>query len=116
MKFVSGASTRKPEASEILKTIEFPWPIANIVLQHHERLDGQGYPDGIKGEAICLEARIIAVADVIEAIASHRPYRQALGIDVALDEVKKFKGIKYDSAVVDACLKLFKEKNFSLPS
>ena len=98
----------------ILKTVDFPWPIAKIVLQHHERLDGSGYPDGLSGDAIVLEARVLAVADVVEAMASHRPYRAALGIDKALEEISKNKGALYDPEVVDACLKLFYEKGFKL--
>ena len=97
---------------DILKTVNFPWPVAQITLQHHERLNGSGYPQGLKGEEILLEARIIGVADVIEAMSSHRPYRPALGIDVALEEISKNSGILYDAKVVDVCLKLFKEKNF----
>jgi PAS domain S-box-containing protein/putative nucleotidyltransferase with HDIG domain len=96
----------------ILKTVEFTPPIAEIVLQHHERLDGSGYPNGLKGEEIILEARIIAVADVVEAMASHRPYRASLGKDKALEEITLSSGISYDSDVVNACLKLFKEKDF----
>jgi HD-GYP domain-containing protein (c-di-GMP phosphodiesterase class II) len=97
---------------DILKNIEFPWPLAKIVLQHHERLDGSGYPSGLTGENILLEAKIIAVADVIEAMASHRPYRPALGIDKALDEISQNRGIIYEASIVDACLRLFK-KGFS---
>jgi len=97
---------------DILKSIEFPWPIAQIVLQHHERMDGSGYPNGLSDEDICLEARILAVADVVEAMASHRPYRPALGIDKALEEISRNKGVVYDAKVVDACLKLFREKGF----
>lgn len=97
---------------DILKSIEFPWPIEKIVLQHHERLDGSGYPRGLKGEDIIIEARIIGVADVVEAMSSHRPYRPALGIDAALEEITQKKGILYDPEVVDICLKLFKEKEF----
>jgi putative nucleotidyltransferase with HDIG domain len=96
----------------ILKTVEFTPPIAEIVLQHHERLDGSGYPKGLKGEEILLEARIIAVADVVEAMASHRPYRPSRGADKALEEITQSSGISYDSDVVNACLKLFKEKDF----
>jgi putative nucleotidyltransferase with HDIG domain len=95
---------------DILKDIVFPWPIAAIVLQHHERLDGSGYPQGLKDGQILLEARILAVADVVEAMASYRPYRPALGIDAALEEIEKNKGILYDADVVDTCLKLFREK------
>ena len=98
----------------ILKTIEFPWPIAKIVFQHHERMDGSGYPSGVTGEDIILEARILAVADVFEAIASHRPYRPALGIDKALEEISQNRGSHYDPAIVDACLRLFNEKGFKL--
>jgi len=97
---------------EILKTIDLPWPIAQIVYQHHERMDGSGYPLGIWGDEIIIEARILAVADVVEAIASHRPYRPALGIDVALEEISKKRQKLYDSKVVDVCLKLFREKRF----
>ena len=99
---------------DILKNIEFPWPIADIVVQHHERLDGKGYPAGLKGDAILLEARIIIVADVIEAMSSHRPYRPAHGIEKTLEEISRNKGPIYDEAVVDASLRLFKEKGFSL--
>jgi len=97
---------------DILKTIEFPWPIAQIVLQHHERMDGSGYPQGLSGKDILLEARILGVADVVEAMVSRRPYRPALGIDKALEEISKNRGILYDPEVVDACLKLFTEKRF----
>ncbi len=103
-----------PQAAyDILKDMEFPWPIAEIVYQHHERLDGAGYPRGLKGEEISLEAMIIAVSDVVEAMSSHRPYRPGLGIDVALGEIKKNRGVFYDPAVVDACLRLFLEKGFT---
>ncbi|OGP49713.1 MAG: hypothetical protein A2Y79_05350 [Deltaproteobacteria bacterium RBG_13_43_22] len=98
---------------DILKDIDFPWPLAEMVLQHHERMDGSGYPRGLKGEEICLEARILMVADVVEAMASYRPYRPALGIDAALEEIEKNKGILYDSEVVEVCLELFREKGFS---
>jgi putative nucleotidyltransferase with HDIG domain/PAS domain S-box-containing protein len=98
---------------DILKEVEFPWPIAEIVLQHHERLNGSGYPSGLKGDNILRESRIIAVADVIEAMCSHRPYRPALGVEVALDEIVKERGTLYDSEVVDACVILFREKEFT---
>jgi len=98
-------------AYDILKEIDFPWPVADIVLQHHERMDGSGYPQGLKGDEILLEARIIAVADVVEAMASHRPYRPALGIDEALGEIRKNKGRLYDPQAVEACLRLF-DKGF----
>ncbi len=97
---------------DILKDIEFPWPIAEIALQHHERLDGSGYPSSLKGDQILIEAQILMVADVVEAIASHRPYRPALGIEVALDEISKNKGKLYSTAAVDACLRLFTEKGY----
>ncbi|MES9956407.1 MAG: HD domain-containing phosphohydrolase [Sedimenticola sp.] len=97
----------------IIKDVDFPWPVAKIIHQHHERLDGSGYPKGLQGEAICFEARILAVADVVEAISSHRPYRPALGIDVALEEITNNRGILYDSEAVDACLHLFHENLFS---
>jgi HD-GYP domain-containing protein (c-di-GMP phosphodiesterase class II) len=90
---------------EILKGIEFAWPIAQIVLQHHERMDGSGYPQGLSGEDILLEARILAVADVVEAMSSHRPYRPALGLERATAEIRQQSGILYDADVVDACLK-----------
>ncbi|MCX5814839.1 MAG: PAS domain S-box protein [Proteobacteria bacterium] len=98
---------------DILKDVELPYPIAEIVLQHHERLDGSGYPQQLKGDHILLEAKIISVADVVEAIASHRPYRPGFGIDVALEEIEKNAGVLYDAGVVEACLKLFREKQFS---
>jgi len=101
---------------DILKDIEFPWPVANIALQHHERLDGSGYPQGLKGDAICLEARIVAVADVVEAMSSHRPYRPGLGIAAALDEIKRHRSTRFDKDAVDACLKLFVEKIFHFDS
>jgi putative nucleotidyltransferase with HDIG domain len=94
-------------AYDILKTIKFPYPVADIILQHHERLDGSGYPQGLKGDKILLEARIIGTADVIDAMASHRPYRPALGVDVAMEEIVKYRGKLYDGAVVDACLKIY---------
>jgi putative two-component system response regulator len=97
---------------DILKNIEFPWPVAEIVLQHHERMLGDGYPVGLAGEEILKEARIIAVADVVEAMSSHRPYRPALGIKAALEEIKRWRGHHYDPEVVDACLKVFEEKGF----
>jgi len=97
---------------DILKTIKFPYPVAQIVIQHHERIDGSGYPASLSGEEILLEARILAVSDVVEAIASHRPYRAALGLNRALKEISKNRGVLYDPKAVDACLKLFKEKGF----
>jgi len=97
---------------DILKSIDFSYPIAQIVLQHHEKLNGTGYPNNLKGDEILLEAKIICVADVVEAMSSHRPYRPALGIDKALEEISQNKAILYDPKVVDACLRLFKEKGF----
>ena len=99
---------------EILKGVESPWPLAEIVHQHHERMDGSGYPRHLKGDDILIEARILAVADVVEAMASHRPYRPGLGIGAALNEIEKNKDIIYDNAVADACLRLFREKGFKL--
>jgi putative nucleotidyltransferase with HDIG domain len=104
--------THPQVGSDILKEMELPGEISSIVLQHHERMDGSGYLSGLSGEAILLEARILAVTDVVEAMASHRPYRPALGLDKALEEITKNKGKLYDPEVVDACLKLFKEKRF----
>ncbi len=98
---------------DILKTTDFPWPVAQIVLQHHERMDGSGYPRGLSGEAIILEARILGVADVVEAMASFRPYRPARGLDKALEEISQNRGVLYDSQVADACLKLFAEKGLT---
>ena len=94
-------------ANDILVNIEFPYPVAEIIYQHHERMDGSGYPRGLKGDSITLEARIIGVADVIDAMASYRPYRPALGIDAAIEEIIKFRGVTYDPSVVDACLKIY---------
>jgi putative two-component system response regulator len=98
---------------EILKNIPFPWPVAHMVFQHHERLDGSGYPLGLKGDDILLEARILAVADVVEAKSSFRPYRPALGIEVALDEIRQGRGVIYDSDAVDVCLELFTKEKFA---
>jgi putative nucleotidyltransferase with HDIG domain len=99
---------------EILKDVESPWPLAEIVHQHHERMDGSGYPGNLKGEEILIEARILAVSDVVEAMASHRPYRPALGVDTALNEIEKNSGIFYDKTVAAACLRLFREKGYKL--
>jgi PAS domain S-box-containing protein/putative nucleotidyltransferase with HDIG domain len=97
---------------EILKRVNFPWPVAEMALQHHERVDGSGYPRGLKGDEIILEARILAVADVVEAISHHRPYRPARGTTQALRELEEHRGVLYDPRVVDACLSLFREKGF----
>ncbi len=99
---------------EILKDIEFPWPVARIILEHHERLDGSGYPRGLTGDELLLESRILMVADVVEAMSSHRPYRPALGTAAALAEIENNKGRRYDPEVVDVCVGLFKEKNYQL--
>jgi len=99
---------------EMLKEVESPWPLAEIVYQHHERMDGSGYPRNLKGDDIIMEARVLAVSDVVEAMASHRPYRPGLGIDKALEEIEKNKGTLYDNAVADTCLRLFREKGFQL--
>jgi putative two-component system response regulator len=97
---------------DIPRKVNFPWPIAEIIYQHHERMDGSGYPKGIKGEEILLEARIMAVADVVESMSNHRPYRPSLGIETALDEITKNKGTMYDPDVVDACLEVVRDKEF----
>jgi len=94
---------------EILQKINFPWPVTQTILQHHERLNGSGYPLGVSRDTIILEARILGVADVIEAISSHRPYRPALGLEIALEEVSRASGTLYDAKVVNACLKLFRK-------
>jgi len=99
---------------DILEMIAFPWPVKKAVIQHHERLDGSGYPDGLSGDDIILEARILGVADVVEAISSHRPYRPALGLEYAMREIINKRGILYDTRVVDACMKLFEEKDAEL--
>ena len=98
---------------DILKCIDFPWPIAEMVLQHHERLNGSGYPQGLVGQEILLEASIIGVADVMEAMSSHRPYRPALDLSVALQEISQNKSVLYDEAIVDVCLRLWAEKDFN---
>ena len=98
---------------EVIKNVTFPCDVSSIILQHHERCDGSGYPRGLKGDAMTLEARIVAVADVVEAMSFDRPYRRALGIDIALDEIIQNRGKLYDPDVVDACVKLFKEKRFT---
>lgn len=99
---------------DILSGIDFAWPLAEMILQHHERMDGSGYPQQLKGDAILLESRILAVSDVIEAMASHRPYRPALGIEAAIEEIEKNKSVLYDPDVVSACLTLFREKGFEI--
>lgn len=98
---------------DIVKDIDFPWPVAEMIVQHHERMDGSGYPNGLRGKAIGIEARILAVADVVEAMASHRPYRAALHLQVALDEIEQHRGPRYDPDVVDVCLRLFREQGYA---
>lgn len=98
----------------IIKDVSFPWPIAQIILQHHERVDGSGYPMGLKGEEILLESKILAVADVVEAMSSHRPYRAALGIEAALSEITAQRGVTLDGQVVDACLRIFREQGYRI--
>jgi len=104
--------THARKGYEILKDIDMPWNLAEIILQHHERMDGSGYPEGLKGDQICREARIIAVADVVEAMSFHRPYRPARGIELALEEIESHSGTLYDPAAVRACLVLFRKKGF----
>jgi PAS domain S-box-containing protein/putative nucleotidyltransferase with HDIG domain len=105
--------THSQSGYNILKDIKFPWPVATVILQHHERMNGSGYPQKLKGEEILLESRIVALADVVEAISSHRPYRPTLGINFAIDEISKNRGTLYDERVVDACLKLLQNKNYT---
>ena len=106
--------THAVKGYDILKDIEFPWPVAEIVLQHHERLDGSGYPRGLKGDEITPEARILIIADVVEAMSSHRPYRPALGMEAALAEIETNSGTLYDTEAVKACLRLFREDGYRL--
>ncbi|WP_035074747.1 HD domain-containing phosphohydrolase [Maridesulfovibrio zosterae] len=105
--------THSEAGYEILKGISFPWPVAKIVLQHHERMDGSGYPKGLSADRILMEAKIIAVADVVEAMSSHRPYRAALGLQLAMDEIIRGRGTVYDAMVVDACTQVIENDNFS---
>lgn len=105
--------THPQAAHDMLKSIEFNWPVAEIILQHHEKLDGSGYPNGLMDSDILLEAKIITVADVVEAISSHRPYRPALGIDAAIDEISTNSGILYDKEVVKCCINLFRDHQFA---
>ena len=106
--------THAQSGYDILKDIDFPWPVARMILEHHERMDGSGYPNAATGETLLIESRILTVADVVEAMASHRPYRPSLGLDAALDEMSRNRGILYDPEVVDACLRLFNEKQYQL--
>jgi HD-GYP domain-containing protein (c-di-GMP phosphodiesterase class II) len=102
-----------PQAGyEILRNIDFPWPIADMVWQHHEKIDGSGYPRGLKGEEILLESRILTVADIVEAMSSHRPYRAGWGIDAALYEIVKGRGKLFDPQVTDICVRLIREERF----
>jgi PAS domain-containing protein len=107
--------THPQSGYDILKDIEFPWPIARMVLEHHERINGSGYPNGLKRDETLLESRILSVADVVEAMASRRPHRAGLGIEAALEEIEKNRGILYDINVADACLRLFRERGFQIP-
>ena len=104
--------THSQAGYEMIKEIEFPMPIAEIILQHHEKLDGSGYPRGLKDKDIMFEAKILTVTDVVEAMSSDRPYRPALGLDKAIEEIKKNKGILYDPGIVDACIKVITKKGF----
>ena len=97
---------------QILKDVAFPWPVAEVARQHHERIDGSGYPRGLKGTEIIIEARITTVADVVESMSSHRPYRPMLGVDLALQEIERGAGASYDADVAAACLRLFREKGY----
>lgn len=106
--------THSQAGYDIIKNIDFLYPVAEILLQHHERLDGSGYPKGLREEEILLGAKIVAVADVVEAISSYRPYRPALGIDKALEEIERLEGIQFDRQVVEACLSLFRNEGFKL--
>lgn len=115
--FEYGLIKQHPQSGyDVLKSIDFPWPIAQMVLQHHERLDGSGYPQGLRGEEILLGARILSVADVVESMSSHRPYRPGLGVEAALDEITRMRGKLYDAQVVDACVALYKEHRYVFPS
>ena len=99
----------------VLRDIEFPWPVARVVHEHHERMDGSGYPQGLTGDQLLLESRVLAVADVVESMAAHRPYRPALGVDAALAEIRQNRGVLYDPDVADACCRLFEERGYQLP-
>ena len=99
---------------DYLKRVDFPWPVARMVMEHHERMDGSGYPNGLTGEKLLLESKILVVSDVVDAIASHRPYRPALGVDSALYDIAGERGILYDADVVNACLLLFNEQGYKM--
>ena len=104
--------THPQSGYDILKDIDFPWPVARMVLEHHERMDGSGYPNGLTGDKLLIESRILTVADVVEAMASHRPYRPSVGLDAALEEITRNKGVLYDADAVEACLRLFHERHY----
>jgi HD-GYP domain-containing protein (c-di-GMP phosphodiesterase class II) len=106
--------THSQSGYDILKDIDFPWPVARTVLEHHERMNGSGYPNGLTGDNLLMESRILSVADVVESMGSHRPYRPSLGIEAALEEIEKNRGTLYDNTVADACLRLFREKGYQL--
>lgn len=108
--------THAQSGYDIVKDVRFPWPIARIIVEHHERVDGSGYPNGRHGDQLLLESKIVTVADVVEAMTSHRPYRPGLGLDAALEHVAEYRGVWYDAAVVDACLRLFREDRFRFES
>ena len=99
---------------EIVRSIDFPWPVARVVLEHHEAWDGSGYPNGLSGEQICPEARIVAVADTVDAVCSHRPYRPALGLPAAMAILRQDRGSKYDVEVVDACIELLERHGYPI--
>jgi HD-GYP domain-containing protein (c-di-GMP phosphodiesterase class II) len=112
--FEYGLVKRHPQIGyDMLKPIPFPTPIADIVLQHHEKLDGSGYPGGLKGDDILIEAKVICLADTVEAMVSHRPHRPARSIDAALEEISRNRGVLYDPDAVDACVRLFREKKYA---
>ena len=106
--------THAQSGYDILKDVEFPWPIARMILEHHERMDGSGYPNGLVAGETLLESRILSVADVVESMASHRPYRPAFDIDAALKEIENNRGTRYDTSAVDACLKIFRVNGYQL--
>lgn len=106
--------THPQSGYEILKDMDFPWPIARMVLEHHERIDGSGYPNGLTGDKILMESKILMIADVVEAMATHRPYRPAIGLDLALEEINKNKGVFYDTEAVDVCLRLFNVRGYKI--
>ena len=108
--------THAAQGYEVLKGVDFPWPVAEVARQHHERIDGSGYPRGLKGDEILLEARVLAIADVVEAMASHRPYRPALGIDKALAEIERGRSTAYDANAADACVRLIRKKGYTIPA